>query len=341
VSDALCAQGFAVAAIDIPWHGMRADGASVDTRHVFGSATGPDLYGDVGGTAVYVGFVGVVDAAGPYAPFHATYPRDALRQSSVDIMALVHALDTADWSAVGTMGGPADLGFSGDPMGFVGVSLGGIIGTTFVSSEPRIGAAVLNVTGGELTNLVAYSASFNQTFLPLLLPSLGIEAETIDYENAPPRFFPELAIYQTLLDRGDSMAFAPTLATQPTDVLFQMALDDETLPNIATEALARAAGAEMVGESPRFTDLAMVSSPLVSNLVLGSARVTRGLTVFAPATHGLLSTRTAEASVQHPPEPPFVPVSPAVAVANPVDDAVAQLVHFFVTFRGGAAEIAD
>jgi hypothetical protein len=341
VADALCAQGFAVAAIDIPWHGMRADGASVDTRHAFGSATGPDLYGDVGGTAVYVGFVGVVDAAGPYVPFHASYPRDALRQSALDISALVNALDTADWSAVGTMGGPADLGFASDPMGFVGVSLGGIIGTTFVASEPRIGAAVLNVTGGELTNLVAYSASFNQTFLPLLLPSLGLEASTIDYANDPPRFFPELAIYQTLLDRGDSMTFAPILATQPKDVLFQMAFDDETLPNVATEALARAAGASIVGGMPRYTDLAMVEPPLVSNLVLGSARVTRGLTVFDPATHGLLSQRSSEASVEHPPQPPFVTVTPAVAVANPVDEAVGQLVHFFVTFRSGAAEIAE
>lgn len=341
IADSLCAQGFAVAAIDIPWHGMRADGASVDTRHVFGTATGPDLYGDVGGTAVYVGFVGVVDSAGPYAPFHPTYPRDALRQSALDIMALVNALDTSDWSAVSTMGGPADLGFSADPMGFVGVSLGGIIGTTFVSSEPRIGAAVLNVTGGELTNLVAYSSSFNQTFLPLLLPSLGLDADTIDYAQAPPRFFPELAIYQTLLDRGDSMTFAPILATEPKDVLFQMAYDDETLPNVATEALARAAGASMIGGPPRYTDLATVSAPLVSNLVLGSARVTRGLTVFDPATHGLLSTRSSEVNVAHPPQPPFMTITPPTPVANPVDDAVGQLVHFFVTFRSGAAEIAE
>lgn len=340
VADALCAEGFAVAAIDIPFHGMRADVSTLDMHHAFGSATGADLYGDVGGTSIYVSFVGVVDTTGPYVEFHPSYPRDTLRQSAVDLMALVNALDRSDWSAVGAMGGPTTVGFSGDPIGFVGVSLGGIIGTTFVTGEPRVGAAVLNVTGGELTNLVAFSSSFNATFLPLLLPALGLDADAIDYAADPPRFLPQVALYQTLLDRGDSMSFAPVLAGQPKDVLFQMAFDDETLPNQATEALARSAGATMVGRMPRYSDLPMGTSPLVSNLVLGSARVTRGLTVFEPATHGLLSTRSSQASIVHPPAPPFEALATPTVVANPVDAAVAQTVHFFVTFRSGAAEIA-
>ncbi len=339
VADALCAEGFAVAAIDLPFHGMRAQGSSLDTRHVFGSATGPDLYGDLGGTTIYVSFVGVVDTAGPYVEFHPSYPRDIFRQGALDVMALVNAIDRSDWTGVGTMGGPTMIGFSDAPVGFVGVSLGGIVGTTFVTGEPRVGAAVLNVTGGELTNLVAFSSSFNSTFLPLLLPAIGLDPDMIDYANAPPRFLPEIALYQTLLDRGDSMSFAPVLATQQKSVLFQMAFDDETVPNQATEALARAADATIVGRMPRYSDLPMGTSPLVSNLVLGSARVTRGLAVFEPATHGMLSTRMAHATVMHPPVPPFVPLATQTDVANPVDGAITQMVHFFVTFRSGAAEI--
>lgn len=341
IADALCAEGFAVAAIDIPFHGMRAEGTAIDARHAFGSTTGADLYGDLTGTSVYVGFVGVVDGSGPYVAFHPTYPRDMLRQSVVDVMALVNALDRSDWSGVGTMGGPATIGFSDAPIGFVGVSLGGIIGTTFVTGEPRVGAAVLNVTGGELTNLVAFSSAFNETFLPLLLPSIGLDPAALDYAGSPPRFLPEIALYQTLLDRGDSMAFAPILATQNKHVLFQMAYDDEAVPNQATESLARAAGATIVDAMPRYSDLPLGTAPLVSNLVLGSARATRGLTVFQPATHGLLSRRMDEARVMHPPTPPFSTLPTPTPVANPVDAAVTQLVHFFVTFRSGAAEIAD
>lgn len=341
IADALCAEGFAVAAIDIPFHGMRARGNTLDTVHNFGTTAGPDLYGDLTGTTIYVEFVGVVDTTGPYVEFHPSYPRDAFRQSTLDVMALVNALDRSDWTGVATMGGPSGIGFSDAPIGFVGVSLGGIVGTTFVTGEPRVGAAVLNVTGGELTNLVAFSSSFNETFLPLLLPAIGLDPMAIDYVNAPPRFLPELALYQTLLDRGDSMSFAPVLATQPKHVLFQMAYDDETVPNQATESLARAADAMIVGSMPRYSDLTMGTAPMVSNLVLGSARVTRGLSVFTPATHGLLSTRTSEARVVHPPVPPFMSLAAPTPVANPVDAAITQMVHFFVTFRSGAAEIAQ
>lgn len=341
VADALCAEGFAVAAIDMPFHGMRADQPVVDTGHTFGATTGPDLFGDIGGTPIYVSFVGVIDATGPYAPFHPVYPRDALRQAAVDIMALVDELDRGDWSGIEAMGGPAGLSISSDPIGFVGVSLGGIVGTTFVTGEPRVGAAVLNVSGGELTNLVAFSAGFNSTFFPILLPRVGIDIDQLDYTGAPPRFLPQVALYQTLLDRGDSMAFAPVLANQPKHLLFQMAYDDETVPNQATESLARVAQASIVGRMPRYSDLTMAQSPLASNWVLGASRVTRGMTVFDPATHGLLSTRSAHASVAHPPVPPFEPLATPTPVANPVDAAVGQMVHFFVTFRSGTAEITE
>ncbi|MCZ7683314.1 MAG: hypothetical protein M5U28_32765 [Sandaracinaceae bacterium] len=37
--------------------------------------------------------------------------------------------------------------------------------------------------------------------------------------------------------------------------------------------------------------------------------------------------------------PPFEPIDP-VPVANPIDAAAAQVVHFFESWRSGAAEIA-
>lgn len=336
IADALAASGWAVIAIDIPFHGSRAAG-EVDLRHNYGAAGGPDGFGELEGGSIYLDYLGVVDEAGEFGAFHPNYPRDVIRQSVVDLMATVRALREGDWSAVRALPGLDALSFATGPLGFVGVSLGGIVGTVFVASEPDIGAAVLNVTGGDLTRLVERSAGFSGLFLPLLLPRLGVDLAAIGPGDSP-SFFPELAIYQTLLDRGDSIAFASILAGQPKHLLFQMAEHDETLPNSATEALASAAGAPIVDAEPAYTDLARATAPLSANVEVASVRVTRGLYRFSPATHGLLTRRHDTQTQQQPVEPPFVETAPR-AVDNPVDEALGQTVHFLDSWRSGSAEI--
>ena len=338
IADALAAAGYAVLAIDIPLHGQRASVSVPDTRHNYGSGTGPDGFGDRTGNEIYLDYLGVVDEAGIYPSFHPSYPRDILRQSVVDLMRAVRVVREGDWGAVHAQAGLETLGFDPSPIAFTGVSLGGIVGTVFVATEPEIGPAILNVTGGDLVRLVERSASFSSLFLPILMPKVGLDPAAYDPATYPAAFHPELAIVQTLLDRGDSMSFAPLLATQERDVLFQMAQDDETVPNSATEALARAAGAQIVGDDPTYTDLSRIAAPASGNLELASSRWTRGLYRFSPATHGLLSERMSSARFVHPPEPPFRAATPT-DVANPVDGAVAQLVHFIESWQSGSAEI--
>lgn len=341
VADALCAQGWAVLAIDIPFHGMRAqvdDPMYLDLAHTFGPSTGPDLFGDLTGGAIYIAFVGASDTEGSLSPFHPFYVRDVIRQSVVDLMSLVRVIDDGDWSVVETAGGPAGLGFVDEDVGFVGVSLGGIVGTTFVTTEPRVGAAVLNVTGGALTHIVAGSPGFRDTFLPLVAPRIGLDLP-IDDRVLPTIFAPELALYQMLLDGGDSMTFAPILGEHPTNVLFQMAVEDETVPNTATEGLARAAQAVIGGSTARYSDLVTMPLPLSANLRIGGAMVTRGLVAFEPATHGLLSSRSGTQTVMHPVTPPFTVLATPVPVANDVDGAVGQAVRFFESWRSGTAVI--
>ncbi|GAB4214916.1 MAG: hypothetical protein OHK0013_40000 [Sandaracinaceae bacterium] len=341
IADTLAEAGFAVAAIDIPFHGMRAraEGTPLDTTHSYGASTGPDLYGDLRGNAVYVEYLGVFDESGTYEAFHPFYPRDSLRQSVADLYALVDALDRADWSVVGAAGGPSALGFDDGPLGFVGVSLGGILGTMFVATEDRIGCAVLNVTGGHLVRLVEQSASFNGTFLPILFPKVGLAFEETDYEREPPITYPQLALYQTLLDRGDSMTLAPRLAARGVHVLFQMAIDDETVPNLGTEALARASGATIVNTDPRYVDLARVSAPVRPSLDVGGTSWMRTLTTFDPASHGLILSVRGTATVEHPPTPPFVERASPAPIENPIVDAQAQIVRLFASWRSGMPEV--
>lgn len=340
VADTLAQAGYAVAAIDAPYHGMRAAPMATDSAHTFGSTTGADLYGDVTGTAIYFAYLGVSEP-GPYDAFHPFYPRDAFRQSVADLMSLTDTLERADWSAVTTSsGGPASLNLSTDSFPFIGVSLGGILGTMFVTMEPKVGAAVLNVTGGQLTRLVDYSPSFRDAFFPILFPKFRLDLETVTEDRDTVTTLPMIALYQTLLDRGDSMTFAPRLARMDTDVLFQMAIDDETVPNIATEALAHAAGSTIVNADARFTDMTRVMLPVGATYDIGGGtRVVRTMTTFTPASHGLIISRGGRAAVEHPASPPFVPLATPTPIDNPIVDAQGQIVRFFDSWRAGTPEV--
>ncbi len=336
-ADALAARGFAVASIDAPYHGMRAS-APIDTMHRFSSTAGPDHYGDRGGQEIYLDFLGIADTEGELVAFHPFYIRDVFRQSVLDLSALVSVLERGDMAPITSAGGPATLGFDAEHIGFVGISLGGILGTIFVASEPLIGAAVLTVTGGHLSRLVTWSPAFQGSFLPLLFPNLGLDFVAIDWDGITPSSYPETAIYQTLLDGGDSMSFAAMLRAQPTHVLMHMARWDETVPNIATEGLARAIGMPVLGGAATYTDLVAGASPLAGNVMVGSTPLTRGLVVWEPANHGLLSVRRDGARWMHPPEPPFTAATPS-SIASPIDDVAAMTAHFFETWVSGSPEI--
>lgn len=340
IADTLCAAGFAVAALDIPYHGMRASFA-IDRRHQYGATEGSDLYGDGGGDTVYLDYLGVVDGAGELVSFHPFYTRDVLRQSVIDLMTLARVLDEADLSTgVATLGGPA-FAIADGPIGFVGISLGGILGTVFVANEPTVGAAVLSVTGGYLARLVENSGSFGTRFLGILLPRLGTEYADVDWATEPASARPEVAIFQTLLDRGDSMSHARVLSARGVHVLMHMAEHDETVPNVATESLAAAIGMPMIGAAPVYTAIEPGTLPLTGNVMVGSERYTRGLVTWSPATHGMLGWRGGDSRWEPPVTPPFVAREEPIAIENPIDDAQLQMRRFFATWREGVPEIAD
>ncbi len=336
LADALAAAGWGVLAIDLPFHGMRARGSDLDTAHRFGATTGPDGFGDRSGMDVALEYFATNDDAGELPAGHPVYVRDAIRQSAVDLMSAARAVREGDWSAVRAVDGLYALGFADDPLAFIGVSTGG--GAVFLGAEPEVGAAVLDVPGGDFGRMLEASATYSSAILAPLLPKIGLDPSALD-AAIPVSFRPELALYQTLVDGGDAMAFAPLFADRALDVLIPMAEDDEVVPNRATEALARAAGAEMVDADPVHTDLARASAPLAANVDVSSGRATRGVYRFAPASHSLLSRRMGTQGFAHPPEPPFTPQDP-VPVDNPIDAAVGQVLHFLESWRSGATEIA-
>lgn len=341
VADVLCAAGYAVIAIDAPYHGLRSQLGENDVVNRFTGDEGPDGFGDNSGATVIVDFAGLTDVRGDLIDFHPFYFRDALRQAVADLMSTVRALRASDWSVVGEAEDAlVELRFSEEELGFIGYSLGGIIGSMFVATEPEIGAAVLAVTGGSVVHLVAQSPSFNGAYIPQLFPLMGLSDEAIDYDTLHPSFYAEMGLWQTLFDRGDPVAYGPRLERSETNILMMMARDDETLNNVNTESLARAASIPILDAPPAYVDLAMATVPLRGNATVGGLSLTRGLSVFEPATHGLLLYRNTRYNWQHPVAPPFVPREPPESFEGPIDDAQRQMLNFFETWRSGAAEVA-
>ena len=340
IADALCAAGYAVLAIDAPYHGMRATATPVDSRNNFTGAEMSDSFGDAHGAGIVIDYAGVTDVLGPLVGFHPFYMRDALRQSAADLGVGVRVIRDGDFAPLGSRDDRLQaLSFSEEPLGFIGYSLGGIIGTAFLATEPEVGAAVLPVTGGSLAHLVPSSPWLSEAYFGQLFPLLGLRFNDVDYDALHPSFFPEIAVWQTLFDRGDSMSYAGALRRSNIHVLMQMAREDETLPNIATESLARAIELPIAGATPSYVELATDMLPLRNNIESDEGMLTRGLVVYEEADHSLGYLRTAVQTVERPVKPPFSQLEMPRSFANPIDESLSQVVHFFETWRSGTAEI--
>ena len=158
--------------------------------------------------------------------------RDNWRQSTFDKLQLTHLLvDSPD------IDGDGLVDIDTDRLAYLGVSLGGIMGSELLALTDHIGAGVLDVCGGRLSQIMKDSAMFG-LFLQFAVP-----------QDTPPgdvdRFF---TLAQTLIERADPANFAPYLledrlpgtGERLPQMLMQIAMGDETIPNSTSWYLARA-----------------------------------------------------------------------------------------------------
>lgn len=136
-------------------------------------------------------------------------------------------------------------------IGYVGISMGGFVGTVFSALEPNVGPTVLNVAGGNYGVFLRDSETFSD-----LLSGTGLEPATFGYlqilhfiqwlgEQADPYVFARHLTRDPLKDvtynaADDSYTEGQTMGTK--EVLVQMAEGDPTVPNSSTELLARELG---------------------------------------------------------------------------------------------------
>ncbi|MEW6273411.1 MAG: hypothetical protein AB1689_29375 [Thermodesulfobacteriota bacterium] len=199
------------------------------------------------------------------SPFRA---RDVFRQTIADQMAVLRAIERG----VDVDGdGHADLDAS--RMGYLGISLGGLIGATLVAVEEILPAAVLNVAGGRVAFL-GQSIGLRDLVGGSLAAEVGLEVDDPLFAAYLQR---TLELGQHAMDTVDGLNFArrwflePFPGVRPHRVLLQEGIGDLLVDNASTEALAAAGG-------------------LVANVPMSDPGGVSGLWRFAPpGGHGILA----------------------------------------------------
>jgi hypothetical protein len=168
---------------------------------------------------------------------------DRLQQAMINQMALTRALQTtlAQMPSMRRFDAPL---YDPDAVSFYGISQGHIFGVAAVALNPWLDRAVLGVGGGPYSLMMSRSSNFSQllTLIDLLLADPVMTQKLI-------------ALSQHSWDRVDATTWAPALLRAPLPgspqrhLLTHMGVGDHSVPNLASELLAREIGAPLLGPS--------------------------------------------------------------------------------------------
>ncbi|WP_276679239.1 hypothetical protein [Thalassolituus oleivorans] len=203
--------------------------------------------------------------------------RDGMRQTVLDMMNLNASIGDMDVNADGT---PDDL----DPANvyFIGHSLGGIIGTTFLavnndasvqaynSDLPLVKAAALGNPGGGVVKLLENSPTIGVKILAGLANS-GLAHGSTSMES----FF---SILQASIDSVDPINFASNLATLPVLVYEDVGIEgdadelpDQVVPNNALTPVLDTSKSYLAGTDPLVTEMGITTFVTQETAVEGGA----------------------------------------------------------------------
>ncbi len=175
-----------------------------------------------------------------YAPILTTdleVTRDNIRQTVLNGLALIASAKACDSTTC------PNIPIDGSKMGYIGQSLGSIIGTLIVSMSPDIKAAVFNVGGVGLVDIVENTDSIGIrcSIVNGLVTAGIIEGEVnvtclTDEWKQDPGYRRFAVIGRWALDPADGGNFLPGLASKK--VLIQEVINDLVIPNFATDQQA-------------------------------------------------------------------------------------------------------
>lgn len=149
--------------------------------------------------------------------------RDNLRQAAADLLTLTRALPTLD------LNGDTVADIDANKIYFVGLSLGGIVGTTYAGLPSGLRASVQSVPGGGIAYLLRDSVQYG----PIItggLSSQGLPSTAFE------QYFRDT---QTVVDSGDPLNYvASAVALRP--YFLQQVTGDTVVPNNSTARLVNA-----------------------------------------------------------------------------------------------------
>jgi dienelactone hydrolase len=308
LAQAFTSQGWVIASVDLPLHGITATAGNPFYQAANEQTFNLDLVNNTSGASVPDG---VIDSTGTHF-INLPYPlasRDNLRQGATNLLALLRALPTLDVDA-----NAATDDIDEARIGFVGHSLGGIVGTVFSGSIPpaavtSLRTAVFVAPGGGVAELLRDSASFGPR-INAGLQAQGLVAGTSLYAQ----YFRDT---QTIVDAGDPLNYALSAFGQRPIFLAQMvggagtppALPDQVVPNAATARLIAAFTASG-GSMPR--------------VVTGTVVPGSGYVNFIAGDHGTLLSPAASAAATVELQSRVATFTVAPAIINPMDANVVQ-----------------
>jgi hypothetical protein len=239
------------------------------------------------------------------------YPHATLLQFAADVFSAVRALRDGvlveQLSAAVTPVQP--IGFDPERIGFVGNSLGAVVGASVLVAEPDVRAAVQNVPPGSIVETLAESPEFRPLVEAIFLPLLGV-AGPFDEVERRLLMDPIVDLTRWVLEPVDPLALAPYLVTDspraggPAEILFQVAATDEVAAPLATSSMLDASAAP---------------------------RITR----WDPAAHGMLEVLHQESRYEPPVVPPFRARPLPVPVENPIRGVHDELRGFLASALAG------
>jgi len=157
----------------------------------------------------------------------------------------------------------AEPAYDASAVYFYGISLGSILGATYVTLAPRIERAVLEV-GGANFSLMLFRA---RPFLPLLALLQTQLDDALDQQKFG-------ALAQSAFDRIDPMSYAPKMFASPLKgappertLLLHTGVADSEVPNVASYFHARILGVPVLKEAATFipAGLEQTSAPSASS----------------------------------------------------------------------------
>jgi hypothetical protein len=293
--------GVAVLAIDAFQHGDRAVSASDRVNSMRGGLPGGDGFAESEPADVSARVFGVLGTAPGLEGFPG-YPLATLLQFTADVASAARLVRDGGLAAAAAAALGQPLGFDATRVGFVGNSLGAVVGVPSLVVEPTLRAGVENVPPGSIVEVLATSPEFRPLVEVVFLPRLGVEG-LFDEVARHLLMDPVVDLSRWVLEPADPLALARHLLTDrvvpgpPPEVLFQWAALDEVAPPGPTESLLAA---------------------------VGSPRATR----YDPAAHGMLEVRDQASRYLPPAAPPFPARPEPVPVRNPIEEEHREIGDF-------------